>query len=351
MSFCSGARRYTVRYTHTEPDKLSFSGSGQVYCPINGGTLTGEWIENIDYRRYFDIGYFTVGAEGIACGDTWAYVTTYFTESSLGIDYAIEDDYWYKPFAENSEEKVYPSVINKDFVDLIFEKNNYLDPEITNQYGGFILSGESNRRLGSGRLIKFDECTPRDRPFHLGGGTYYPISSFPALDIGAPTTFRANRNSLWYASIKENGNEIFVFGEKPGFTRGTGYPDFLPPPNRQIQLTSSNSFTVELTFEKWQRESSIHIELEPYNPWRYSSSDRRVYIGGDRFRLYFVERDYNGNYINGIPSPHLLSGGVTMPEDFEFICIGCPTNTCAVDCGDKICCYGSDGIATNFYYK
>ena len=29
----------------------------------------------------------------------------------------------------------------------------------------------------------------------------------------------------------------------------------------------------------------------------------------------------------------------------------CPENTCVVDCGDRICCYGSDGIATKFYYK
>ena len=64
MSFCLGAKRYTVRYTHTEPDKLSFSGSGQVYCPINGGRLSAEWIEHIEARRYFDIGYFTVGIEG-----------------------------------------------------------------------------------------------------------------------------------------------------------------------------------------------------------------------------------------------------------------------------------------------
>ncbi len=29
----------------------------------------------------------------------------------------------------------------------------------------------------------------------------------------------------------------------------------------------------------------------------------------------------------------------------------CPDNSCSVDCGDKICCYGSDGIAIHFYYK
>ncbi len=77
----------------------------------------------------------------------------------------------------------------------------------------------------------------------------------------------------------------------------------------------------------------------------------RVYIGGDRFRIRFVERDSNGNYVSGRTSPYILSGAVPMPEDLEFICESCPKNTCAVDCGDKICCYGSDGIATNFYYK
>ena len=29
----------------------------------------------------------------------------------------------------------------------------------------------------------------------------------------------------------------------------------------------------------------------------------------------------------------------------------CPTNTCPVDCGDRICCYDSDGIATYSYLK
>ncbi|MDJ0679210.1 MAG: hypothetical protein QNJ18_05030 [Xenococcaceae cyanobacterium MO_167.B52] len=91
--------------------------------------------------------------------------------------------------------------------------------------------------------------------------------------------------------------------------------------------------------------------LEPYTAWRYSTSDRRVYIGGDRFRVVFLEKDSNGNRVNGIPSPYILSGGVPLPEDFEFICQGCPENTCAVDCGDRICCYGSDGMATDFYYK
>ena len=29
----------------------------------------------------------------------------------------------------------------------------------------------------------------------------------------------------------------------------------------------------------------------------------------------------------------------------------CPDNTCPVDCGDKICCYGDDGIAVDYYLK
>ena len=29
----------------------------------------------------------------------------------------------------------------------------------------------------------------------------------------------------------------------------------------------------------------------------------------------------------------------------------CPPDTCPVDCGDHICCYGSNGIATYSYLK
>ncbi len=361
MSFCSGARRYTVRYTHTEPDKLSFSGSGQVYCPINGGRLSAEWIENIAAQQYFDLGYFENGSTG-ACGESWGYFCGYYGQSAVGTEYLEDGQRTYKPYSVDDSNvagdgysqgdattKVYAGLYQRDIVDIVFETDNITDQRLINQWGT-LFTGGGVLSAGSA-LYKFDQCTPRDRPFHLGGGRYYPSGTYPSLGILETRTYRANKDSLWYASIKENGNEIFVYGEKPGATRGTAYPDFLPPPNRQIQLTPSTSFPVEITYTKSLRDSSIYIETEPFNGSRYSSSDRRVYIGGDRFRLRFVERDSNGNYISGTGSQYILSGGVPIPEDFEFICEFCPQNTCAVDCGDKICCYGSDGIATDFYYK
>ncbi len=42
----------------------------------------------------------------------------------------------------------------------------------------------------------------------------------------------------------------------------------------------------------------------------------------------------------------------TELEQPEVQIIGvCPPNTCEVDCGDKICCYGSDGIAVDYFLK
>lgn len=37
------------------------------------------------------------------------------------------------------------------------------------------------------------------------------------------------------------------------------------------------------------------------------------------------------------------------PENIKVL--KCPSDTCVVDCGDKICCYGSDGIASTFFDK
>lgn len=361
MTYCQGVTEYTVKFTHTEPDKVSFQGSGQVYCPINGGRLSAEWIENLAARRYFDLGYYRNAAEK-ACGQIRGCFCGFYSGSTVGTGFLEDGQRRYKPYALSSPTpleqgyisgdpttKVYAIGYTKEIVDIVFENDDITDYRLFDGWGTlFTGTGISS---SSNALYKFNNCTPRDRPDHLGGGTYYPIGNSPSLGILETRTYRGNRNSLWYGSIKENGQEIHVYGEKPGTTQGTAAPDFLPPPNKQIQLTPSVDIPVEITYQKNLKDSSIFIEIEPYTASRYSSSDRRIYIGGDRFRIRFVERDAEGNYISGTGSPYVLSGGVPVPDDFEFICKGCPENTCAVDCGDKICCYGGDGIAVHYYEK
>ncbi len=147
MSFYSAARRYTVRYTHTEPDKLSFSGSGQVYCPINGGRLSAKWVENIEVRNYFDLGYFENGSTG-ACGDTWGYSCGYYSESSLNSEYLEDGQRTYKPYSSpefdqdsqgysfgDSDTKVYARLITKEIVDIVFEADNIIAPRLLGESG------------------------------------------------------------------------------------------------------------------------------------------------------------------------------------------------------------------------
>ena len=43
---------------------------------------------------------------------------------------------------------------------------------------------------------------------------------------------------------------------------------------------------------------------------------------------------------------------IGIVKNYSLTCEGgCPSNTCEVDCGDKYCCYGSDGIAVTSYLK
>ena len=93
------------------------------------------------------------------------------------------------------------------------------------------------------------------------------------------------------------------------------------------------------------------MTLEPWSATRYSPSDRRIYLGGQRYRMVFEEIDKQGEIVRDFPTD-ILSGGVPAPEDLQITCSGyCPPNTCPVDCGTHICCYGSDGITTYSYLK
>ena len=69
------------------------------------------------------------------------------------------------------------------------------------------------------------------------------------------------------------------------------------------------------------------------------------YIGLGKYELRVFDIDGNLSFISQKDTSHNPS----------LICIGdtdqCPENTCEVDCGTHICCYGSDGVAVHSFVK
>lgn len=80
---------------------------------------------------------------------------------------------------------------------------------------------------------------------------------------------------------------------------------------------------------------------------------RCVYPGGTNNRATLFKIEEINPTTNQIVKTRTIENSVVATvKSYSLTCDGgCPAYTCEVDCGDKICCYGSDGIARDFYYK
>lgn len=116
---------------------------------------------------------------------------------------------------------------------------------------------------------------------------------------------------------------------------------YTEPPWRVESYTKPIKVTLEKEFEKQVDSQSTEVLSDAFLPNKYI--------------LYLVNIDSQGAETGRMS---LLSFH-TQPEDeppwYEIVCDPsqeeCPENTCAVDCGSHICCYGSDGISVFAYAK
>ncbi len=335
-SYCAGAREVIIEYTHTEPDKVGAAGT--VYCANNGGNLTYEWVENLQFRRYFDVGYYGNGDDR-GCGEEYGYICSGYKLDSLGLEFEEVNNGWAIPVSPDSP-GVYAFAVGyqKDVVDLLLETRDLTDPRFAARGLDFTPRLPPSPTVG-GALYRMSSCSRN-----------YPSSRRPALGINSRDTFRWGNPSKWYLSIKENGQEIHQYGSPDAGFDGTGNPGFNPP-NRTITYQPSTTFNRRYTIRKTSLASEIRASTEPFNGIRYSSSDPRFYLGAPRLRLNFEE--YLNDEETGIGIlADVLSGGVPIPADIRVTCVGaCPPDTCAVDCGTHYCCYGSDGIARDSFPK
>ncbi len=303
--------------------------------------------ESLPFRRYFDIGHFTQG-DSRACGVTYAFICGYYSYFVLGQEYVFENNKWY--MVDNAVRRYLRSTSKND-VDFLAAIEDQNTEEYYNYVDRNIFSSSSGNLGSSLTLHKVPNCT-RD----------YPSNSSATLNYTKLATCRGINPAKWYLSIEENGTEIHQYGSPESGFDGSGTPPWGEPSatNKRVIYQPSTSVQKSFSFTKTQLESGIKLFLQPWNATRYSSSDQRFYIGGQRYRMVFQEIDEQGEIIWTFPTD-ILSGGVGIPEDLNITCVGiCPPDTCPVDCGDlseaealrdRICCYGSNGIATYSYLK
>lgn len=113
--------------------------------------------------------------------------------------------------------------------------------------------------------------------------------------------------------------------------------------NEELSCVKSNSgrveyFKVEPKIFDFTKNANTGVKISNFN--NLTSID------------YFLEEINVDN--NEIISSKLIdsTSDTNSLLDFDIICIKkCSDNTCSVDCGDKVCCYGSDGIAVDYYLK
>lgn len=112
--------------------------------------------------------------------------------------------------------------------------------------------------------------------------------------------------------------------------------------------------TTNLPFNVENTASFIETRTHTYNKVRKDTGIRIINralneIGSfNRFEIEEIRPTDNSRITGQI----IENTSLGIVKNYSLDCDGgCPSNTCEVDCGDKMCCYGSDGEAIDFYYK
>ena len=167
-----------------------------------------------------------------------------------------------------------------------------------------------------------------------------------------------------------DSNSIIPIEQIPNYVDSFYYPNtFTADPGNRWQFRNNGQIYQFYTYGQW--ENSVH-----FNPtegraistratgilyeWReeyiYRFTGRKIYVFPDSPYDYFWY-PANGTQLwilkifdrDGIQI--FSRTDIEKPIELYYVQPTCPNNTCAVDCGDQVCCYGIDGIAIDYYLK
>ena len=322
---CIGAEKVKLDYIKITPESINISyytddgqrTGSQAFVTRNGGTFTYEWVENISRRSYMKIGTYVSGSYNPPRGDCGG--TRYFLCNGVNEDAKDKD-------LELSRGEVpllgvYSSGdgINEAFKNAWSTTQQVYESWIENGVG---YEGSSDWA----KLLKVSECLS-DNSIQ-----YYFTR---ALSAQVTHTFRKFA-SVWNLKIWEDGDLFFT----SPYRSGIGENNWESAGGRDVVVyRPKTSGLATRNYTKALKNTGVKIKQE----FNESSRIRKIYI----------EEYYPSNPTVPVSSYQIetLYGGLPMPE-ISLTCIGiCPPNTCEVDCGNHICCYGSDGIAVSSFLK
>ena len=282
---------------------------------LNGGTMSYRIEEDIPQRKYIKIGTFISGHYvDSGCGETRYFLVNNVPHPAkdkgieifsgevplLGINGVDHLDQAISRVARTTPKHVYDSwVANENG----FEGNSDFAP-----------------------LLKVDECLPRNAV------QYYYIR---ALSAEVTHTFRKHY-SVWNVLVFEDGQEIYR-----GFsTTGRGNNNWEAPTDiLVVKKFDKTDIIGKETLQKQRTDTGVRFINVPDT----ETNDTFVVLQEvDPTDYTVLQEVFLYKTRGGLPAPEVT---ITCINKF------CPPNTCAVDCGDHICCYGSDGISQFSYLK
>lgn len=301
-----------------------------IYAKKSDTALTWNWLENIEGRSYAIFGTFVKGFFE-ECGVTGYFASKNVYHRDKDTDIALFESppifeggrIQYNYYVPITEDSITPYASSIPYLSGSFRK---LIGEISQQTydnginGNFLIKNDINGIS----LSQVNECFDTFRE-----DISPPFYGIAAISISKTHVIQTN-NSMWQLEVLEDGTSIFLGRNWLG--NGLEIPGF-----NQARIS----------FQQRQSEPKIFDFTKNVNTGvKISSFNNLTSID------YFLEEINADN--NEIISSQLIdsTSDTNSLLDFDIICIKkCSDNTCSVDCGDKVCCYGSDGIAVDYYLK
>ena len=331
---CVNTEEVTINYEFLRFEKVFFrifadyndasAGGTVVVNDFTEGGITYNLTERLERRRQTSVGTYQT-----CQGETGYWITRYTSPNQLeGDPIPVEGRFpgqvvWGFPKANEPESgvRVYPV------------PQGVHDSWITNGTGWYSPAGypwlgyleNCNNPNASGAVSASVSATFR-----------YP-TSYWNIEIFTGGLKIYDRSDLDYVSI--NGYQNWIRG---------GGKDYLNSPEQINPDTGRASLVVERTSSSLENRSFTYRKLTKRSGVRITSERGGTNNRSLLFQLQEIDPETNAVY----KTQRIENSLIGDVKSYTLVCDGgCPSNTCEVDCGDKICCYGSDGIARDFYYK
>lgn len=239
-------------------------------------------------------------------------------------------------------------------------------------YSQIFGSGSSIQTLANTPLQLTEDLEPYCVSVSLAGRTAYTSGRYPYDNRDLPYWFTEEKIIAPYNATLNDFDAVIAEGKwwKIDLTRDT-IPDYSGSNIREeVAVLNKYSFptaTGSLCYSRmdasngasgYNSRSTTPIAAAnraDISGYSYSPNliIERIYFGSKFYRVRVYK---NGNLIDTIVTLgcwHEQSGQMIKPSFIlgGFSADQCPPNTCSVDCGTYVCCYGSDGISVFNYNK